>query len=308
MMSETSFDESIVNEPCAKAPLNPRWTFKLGLIAIIVFAVGVWGYLDASVIYPNRGEKYADWAKWQYLDQAKKADQEDFGIFLRDSSVSNPKEELERLSEPDRMNQNQQDAGNPSSTRALRASMQVARMRWLEALKVVGMLDAEHTTIESPQRTLDELTAKWSSTSAVPKPLSAFDLMVQWMIMVICLLVALIMVVHMLRVRAKRYAWDPESMKLTLPSGASITPEDLEEVDKRKWDKFIVFLKIKGVHSDLGGQEVSVDTYQHKRVEDWILAMEAKAFPSQQQSDPLNEGESSEADDGDSEASETDED
>lgn len=306
-MSEPSFDESIVNEPCAKAPLNPRWTFKLGVIAIIVFAVGVWGYLDASVIYPKRGEKYADWAKWQYLDQAKKADQEDFGIFLRDSSVTNPKEELERLSEPSRVSQNQQDAGNPSSSRALRASMQVARKRWLEALKVVGKLDPENTRFESPQRTLDELATKWSSSKGNPKPLSAFDLMVQWLIMGVCFIVALIMVVHMIRVRSRRYAWDPESMTLTLPGGESITPDDLEEIDKRKWDKFIVFLRIKGEHSELGGQEVSVDTYQHLRVEDWILAMEAKAFPSQQENDPLNEGESDSASDEDDEASDSDE-
>lgn len=296
MMSETSeptvFENA--NESCAKAPLNPRWTLKLGVIALIVFAVGVWGYLDASVIYPKRGEKYADWAKWQYLDQAKKADREDFGIFLRDSSVSNPREELKRLSEPDRVTQNQQDASNPNSSRALRASMQVARKRWLEALNVVGMLDEQHTLIDSPQSTLDALATKWGSSQSNPKPLSAFDLIVQWMIMGVCLIVALIMVVHMIRVRAKRYAWDSESMTLTLPGGERITPDDLEEVDKRKWDKFIVFLRIKGAHSELGGQEVRVDTYQHLRVEDWILAMEAKAFPSQEKGDSLNLGDADE--------------
>ncbi len=288
-MSEASFDESIVNEACAKAPLNPRWTLKLSIIAIIVFAVGVWGYLDATVIYPNRGEKFADWAKWQYLDQAKKADREDFGIFLRDSSVPNPSEELERLSSPERVSQNLQDAASPSSSRALRASMQIARKQWLDALKVIGELNEERTIIESPQSELDALNTKWGSSTANPKPLSAFDLMVQWLIMAVCFIVALIMAVHMLRVRSKRYAWDPASMTLTLPSGARVTPEDLEEVDKRKWDKFIVFLRIKGAHADLGGQEVSVDTYQHRFVEDWILAMEAKAFPSQQGEDAPSE-------------------
>ena len=286
-MSEPSFDESIVQEPCSKAPLNPRWTFKLGIIAIIVFAVGVWGYADATVVYPNRGRKFADWAKWQYLDQAKKADREDFGVFLRDSSVSDPKQELARLSATDRNAQNIQDAGNPSSSRNLRASMMLSRKQWLEALDVVGMLDAEHTNIDSPQREFDELSQKWSSAASNPKPLSNFDLIVQWMIMAVCFTVTFFMVLHMLRIRAKRYAWDPESMQLTLPSGATITPDDLEEVDKRKWDKFIVFLKIKGAHPDLGGQEVSVDTYQHQRVEDWILAMEEKAFPSQQE--PANQ-------------------
>ena len=291
-MSEPSIDETIVNEPCARAPLNPRWIFKLGVIALIVFAVGVWGYVDATVVYPNRGNKFADWAKWQYLDQAKKADREDFGIFLRDVSVTNPGEELARLSEDEQNSRNSQDANNPSSSRTLRASMQLARKQWLEGLKVIGDLDPENTQIESPQRTLDDLNQKWSAAAA-PKPLSGLDLLTQWLIMGVCWTVALFMLVHMIRVRGRRYAWDPESMAMTLPSGAKITPDDLDEVDKRKWDKFIVFLRIKGAHADLGGQEVSVDTYQHLRVEDWILAMEAKAFPSQEEANASDEGEPS---------------
>ena len=122
-----------------------------------------------------------------------------------------------------------------------------------------------------------------------PKPLSNFDLMSQWLIMGVCYIVTLIMLVHMMRVAGIKYAWDPESMTLTIPGGQKITPDDLEEVDKRKWDKFIVFLKIKAAHADLGGQEVKVDTYQHARVEDWVLAMEAKAFPSQEGEDAPEE-------------------
>ena len=287
-MSEPAAYEP-VNEPCARAPLNPRWIFKLGVIALIIFAVGVWGYLDATVVYPKRGEKFADWAKWQYLDQAKKADREDFGVFLREVSVTSPREELDRLSDEQQNSRNAQDAQNPSSSRSLRASMQLARQQWLEALAVIGKLDAEHTTIDAPQRTLDELNSKWGSSTGNPKPLSGLDLLTQWLIMGVCFTVTLIMVVHMLRVRAKRYAWDPESMTLTLPSGAKITPDDLAEVDKRKWDKFIVFLNIKDAHPDLGGQEIGVDTYQHRFVEDWILAMEAKAFPSQEDADAPHE-------------------
>lgn len=288
-MADHPYDEAIANEPCAKAPLNPRWTFKLTVIMLVVFAVGLWGYWDATSVYPARGERYAQWAKWQYLDQAKKADSEDFGIFIRESSVASPVEELERLRSPETESRNLQDANNPSSTRNLRATMQVARRAWLEALSVVGMLDPEHTTIEAPQRELDELAAEWTSASSIPKPLHAFDLIVQWMIMGVCLTIALLMLLHMLRVRSRRYAWDPQTMALTLPSGASITPDDLDEVDKRKWDKFIVFLKVKGAHPQLGGQEVAVDTYQRLRVEDWILAMEERAFPSQEEPEPLNE-------------------
>jgi hypothetical protein len=281
-MSDTTSYEPVA---CSKAPLNPRWRLKLGVIALVVFLVGCWGLWDATSVYPNRGKKFAEWAQWQYLLQAKKADSEDFGIFLNESSISDPQQEYDYLSAPDRQSQNRADAANPSSPRTLRASRQAALYQWLEALKVVGMLDAEHTTIESPQSKLDELQAKWSKIATQPKPLSAFDLMTQWLIMGVCYLITLWMIVHMMRVASKRYAWDPETMTLTLPGGASITPEDLEEVDKRKWDKFIVFLKIKDSHPQLGGQEVKIDTYQHQLVEDWVLAMEEKAFPSQEGDD-----------------------
>ncbi len=284
-MSETTATEPNVQ----KAPLNPRWRLKLGVIAFIVFLVGCWGLWDATSVYPNRGKKFADWAKWQYLEESKKADDEDFGIFLRETSVTDPEAELERLSATERMTQNRQDAANPNSSRSKRASMQNARLQWLEALEIVGMLDAEHTVIESPQGELDTLREKWSATSTNPKPLSGFDLMSQWLIMGVCYFVTLIMVIHMMRVASQRYTFEHSTKALTLPDGSSIIPDDLEEVDKRKWDKFIVFLKIKDAHPKLGGQEVKIDTYQRLLIEDWVLLMEEQAFPSQEGDDAPNE-------------------
>ena len=286
-----------------KAPLNPRWRFKLGIIAFIVFLVGCWGLWDATSVYPNRGKKYAEWAELQYLDQAKNANDEDFGVFLRESSVTDPVAELERLGSTERLTQNRQDMANPSSSRTKRAAMQLARYEWLEALKVVGMLKPEHTTIESPQRRLDELREKWSSISNNPKPLSSFDLMTQWLIMGVCYTVTLIMVVHMMRIAGQKYTWDPDAKRLTLPDGASITPDDLEEVDKRKWDKFIVFLKIKDSHDRLGGQEVRIDTYQRNLIEDWVLEMEQEAFPSQEGDDAPTETQAEASSDTDAESS-----
>jgi len=284
-MTDHPFDTEIASTSCAKSPLNPRWIFKLAIITLIVSVVGLWGFMDASKWYPDRGARYAQWAQWQYLEQAKRANSEDFGIFIRESSITNPAEELTRLGDDETKARNMQDAANSSSTRNLRASMLIARLNWLEALNVIGQLDEEHTLIESPQRELDALRAEWKSSESIPKPLHAFDLIVQWLIMAVCWTVALYMLIHMIRVRGKKYAWDADSMTLTIPGGAKITPDDLEEVDKRKWDKFIVFLKIKGSHDTLGGKEISVDTYQHSFVEDWILAMEEKAFGSQEDGD-----------------------
>lgn len=297
-MADHTFDKDIVLTDCAKAPLNPRWIIKLVVITLVVFVFGGLGLWDASTVYPARGERHASWAQWQYLAQAKKANDEDFGVFVRESSITNPAEELDRLSEPETKNRNAQDSLNASSSRNLRASMLNTRLAWLEALKVLGQLDEEHTIIDSPQRELDELKAKWQSSSSVPKPLHAFDLVVQWMIMVLCWSIALYMMVHMIRVRSKKYAWVSESMSLTFPNGKTITPSDLEEVDKRKWDKFIVFLKIKSSHESLGGKEISVDTYQHTCVEDWILAMEEKAFGSQEDQDAETESKDDDTSDG----------
>mgnify|MGYP003662978048 CR=1 FL=1 len=276
-MADQSIDREAVATDCPKAPLNKRWTVKLSVIMIIVFGVGIYGYYDAAIAYPARGVRYAEWAKWQYLEQAKLANAEEPGVFRYQSSVTNPGEELTRLRDP-----------SSQSSRPLRASMMASRLVWLEALQVVGHLTEEHTVFESPQEELSQLEADWQ-TSSVPKPLHAFDLIVQWLIMGVCWAIALVMAIHMLRVRAKKYSWVADSMTLTIPGGQSITPEDLEEVDKRKWDKFIVFLKIKSDHATLAGQEIAVDTYQHQFVEDWILAMEEKAFGSQEDQDEQHE-------------------
>lgn len=284
-MADHTFDKEIAATDCAKAPINGRWVLKLTVILFVVFAVGAWGFWDASSVYPKRGERFASWAQWQYLEQAHKANSEDFGIFIRESSISNPAEEFARLSETETKSRNIQDSNNSSSSRNLRASMFETRRAWLESLKVIGHLDAEHTTIASPQSEFDSLKGYWLTAGSVPKPLHTLDLIVQWMIMAICWSVALYMFLHMLKVRSKKYAWVADSMTLTIPGGASITPVDLEEVDLRKWDKFIVFLKIKGAHDTLGGKEISVDTYQHSFVEDWILAMKEEAFGSEEDSD-----------------------
>lgn len=68
-------------------------------------------------------------------------------------------------------------------------------------------------------------------------------------------------------------------MTLTLPGGESITPDDVAEFDKRKWDKFLFFFKIKPDHATLGGREIKLDLYQYVPLEDWAVAMHRHARP-----------------------------
>jgi hypothetical protein len=109
----------------------------------------------------------------------------------------------------------------------------------------------------------------------------------QWLMMIVGYAVGLYILYLFVRVAAAKYRWDPAAKALTLPGGATITPADLEEVDKRKWDKFIVFLRIKPDAAAIPGRTVRVDTYRHGRVEEWILEMETEAFgPQQPEAEP----------------------
>ncbi|MDF1869587.1 MAG: hypothetical protein P1U30_04275 [Phycisphaerales bacterium] len=267
-----------VSQSCAKAPLNPKWSIKLGIITFFVIGFGALGLYDATVKYPARGERFADWAKWQYLDAAKNASSEQFGLFERETSVTDPESELARLKESEERRRNATDAQNQSSNRRLRATMYNTRLEWLQALQTVSQLTPEYTTIENPGETLTSLQAKWTSADSIPKPLKSYDIPSQWGILVICWGVGAWMLLNIFKVITQKFSWDAETMTFTVPGGIEITPAHLEEVDKRKWDKFIVFLKLNSTHPSHAGKEIKVDTYQHALVEDWILAMEKKAM------------------------------
>ncbi|MBL4809253.1 MAG: hypothetical protein JKY43_04240 [Phycisphaerales bacterium] len=271
-----------VFQDCAKAPLNRKWSIKLFIITFFVIGFGGLGLYDAVVKYPARGERFADWAKWQYLDAAKNAGTEDFGVFERNSSVPDPVAEYTKLSDPEIMRRNASDAQNQASTRQLRATMYNTRYQWLNGLKIVGQLTPEHTIIENPSEALAQSRALWTSASSIPKPLKSYDIPSQWLIMILCWGIGFWMLVNIIKVIGQKFSWDAKSMTLTVPGPIEITPENIDEVDKRKWDKFIVFIKLNATHSSHGGKEIKVDTYQHALVEDWILAMEAKALGSQE--------------------------
>jgi len=260
-----------------RAPLGKRWVFKMLVFIVVLGAVGAWGFYDATVVYPARGERYASWGEWQYLVAAQQADTESFGVFLNESSVPDPVQELDRLNKPETRDRNVADANSEQSGRRLRAQMALARVRWLEGLKVIGQLKPERTKIDSPRQRLTELQQAWASGNQ-PKPLSWYDLPSQWVFFFGGMGGAVLLLIHVLRVAMKKYVWHPHDKRLVLPGGHELTPETLGEVDKRKWDKFIVYLRGKEGHPTLGTREVRVDTYQHALVEDWILEMEKAAF------------------------------
>ncbi|MEQ8769192.1 MAG: hypothetical protein RIB60_01640 [Phycisphaerales bacterium] len=268
-----------------KATLGRRWLIKMVVFIVLLLGLGVWGYVDATIVYPNRGRQFASWAKYQYLLAAKTAnDNGVFGAFARNAvTINDPEAEFERLSEPETRQRYLTDASGEGRS-ALAASVDLTRHQWLKGLDRIGELTPEKTAIESPATELTDLTNTWSATQA-PKELSFYDIPVQWIFTVVGFGGGAWLLIHVLRVASRKYTWDESTMTLTLPGGHAVTPDDLEEVDKSRWDKFIVALVIKSGHGTLGGRTVRIDTYQHADVEPWVLAMEEKAFPDQQESD-----------------------
>lgn len=267
-----------------KAPLNGRWLLKMSIFTIVMIAVGGWGLYDAAIAYPDRGERVASWAQWQYLQAVKEADdREDFGVMVRDASVPDPKAEYASITDPEVSARLNRDASDRSGPRYYRANMRLARKFWLDQLKKIGQMKPDRTTMENPAQELNTLRAEWA-TAAQPKPLSSFDLKTQWLIMGVSWAVAAYLIALFVRVGTTRFRWHEAEGRLDLPGGHSITASDLTEVDKRKWDKFIVFLKINDSHKSLGGREIRLDTYRHSKLEDWVLTMEATAFGTEEDS------------------------
>jgi hypothetical protein len=251
---------------------NPAWRNKLVIIGVVVFFFGLWGLYDALVVYPNRGKVAAEYFKWQYLQQVAGS-----GSVLS-ASEKDPVGKLAQLRAVE---------GGPRTERDR------SLLAWLDALSMVNMLSPEHTTLKDPSKELDELT-KYFTTAAgqakeAPKPLSKLDIPVQWLICALGVGIGTWMFITVARISARKYRWDPAELRLTLPDGNSLVPADIEDFDKRKWDKFMIYLKVRPGHTTLAGREVTMDLYPHVPLEDWVLQMEKAAFPERAAEAPTAE-------------------
>jgi hypothetical protein len=259
-----------------RTTINRKWTIKMVVIGIVLIGFGIWGLLDAAWIYPRRGYVASSWLEFQYLD-----------LFSREkppldgrAGVADPAAEFERL----------------TRTKAERGSLDpvdAALLEWLDQLQVVGKLDGPLATaiprsdfrgeeVTDARSRLELLTKQWNEggeKKQTPSKLSFWDIPVQWLIMVAGLALGVYMFLLILRVRSKSYAWEPDAMQLTLPGGATLVPGDLEDVDKRRWHKFFVTLKVKMGHPQLGGRGVELDLLRYEPLEAWVLEMEKAAFP-----------------------------
>ncbi|KAA0214918.1 MAG: hypothetical protein DYG94_10730 [Leptolyngbya sp. PLA3] len=248
--------------------IGMRWARRMVIFAVLLLGLGAWASWDAFVVYPRRGQAFAEWAEWQYLLMLKDESRTDPGIMTRNAPVTDPQAELQRLRKDESARQ------RPSVA---------ARYEWLYALSLVGKLAPENTNYAgvAPRQREEQLAQAWASRDK-PAALRGYDIPSQYLMMIVGYGVGAYILFLLARVAITKYRWNPATRALTLPGGATITPADLAEVDKRKWDKFIVFLKIRPGVPSIGDTSVRVDTFRHGKVEEWILEMEREAFGPQE--------------------------
>lgn len=253
--------------------VGSKWIRKIGFFLVLLLGLGAWATWDAFYVYPMRGRAFAEWAELQYLTLVKEEARGGRGSLELDAPVQDPVAEYHRLQQDD-------------AARSTKPSM-TARYEWLKSLALIGELKPEMTNFKA----YDGATKREAQLASAlagrdqPAPLHGYDIPSQYVLMFIGYGLGLYLVFLIVRVSMTKYRWDPATRTLTLPNGHAITPADLEEVDKRKWDKFIVFLRIKPGVAGVGGSTIRVDTYRHACVEDWILEMEREAFGDDSSSD-----------------------
>ncbi|MCX5690581.1 MAG: hypothetical protein NTV94_12505 [Planctomycetota bacterium] len=264
--------------------IHRKWTFKLVIIiAVSAFMAGFF-LVDGLVRYPARGAEAAEYLEFQYLQAYDK----ERGGISGFTGIDDPQARLAQLAEKLR------ETGKLDT-------VDESQKVWLENLKLISQLNPQATAIprtnfkdnqqiDSGSKRLESLTKTWTTGEGnnrkSPTPLSAFDIPSQWVGMAVSAVIALWVAVVFLSGRSKVYRWDPATLTLTLPTGASFRPGDIAEVDKRKWDKLYVAFKISPSHATLGGKTLEFDLLRYEPLEAWILAMEAAQFPPVKDEEP----------------------
>lgn len=256
--------------------ISSKWVVKMSVFMLALLVFGAWGLYDATVVYRRRGMQAAQIAEYRFLDALK--DKNKDRLTNETASLADPAAEIRRLQDADRQ-------GNITP-------VDRAELDWLLQLKYVGELSPDNTRLPrkdyfaqgvSKGGEIPDAMNRWQALKGAPSAsaLSAFDIPVQWLICVVGLGWGLYLAALMLSVRGRTYRWTPEEMRLHLPGGESFVPADIDEIDKRKWHKFFVAIKIRPAHPTLAGKSIELDLLRYVPLEEWVLQMERAAFPEE---------------------------
>ncbi len=253
------------------AKVHKPWLLKIAAVMVVMLGFAIWGYIDATRIYPERGYQASKFLEWQYLQKLSETGE------LAKAGVDDPAATIAQLK------QRAKDGISLSPGES-------TRLAWLSALKTTGLLKPEFTKIprENPREkvadpsdrmaTLQQQFTQSSGKFEAPKPLSDFDIPVQWLFVGLGFPIGFYLLWLIIRVLGQKHTYNPATQTLTLADGTSLTPAQLEDIDKRKWHKYMVAL-IPAAGHPRAGQSIEIDLLRHRELEEWILAMEATRFP-----------------------------
>lgn len=298
--------EPVSSSAATSTRLSGNWVVKQVVFLSVLLIFGVWGLADALYFYPRRGLEDASSKLTQYLAAASNLGR----LIPSEVAVADPAAAYAELSpRAEELRKAASSAADGQETR--RAKFDYQKFLWLEALARTWRLGVEPQVVISPgqlpkefvdagsrtvkfdpvrgiglatnaesstameippQRLLGELTQKWNTRDQV-KPLSGYDMPLQWVFVVVGFGGGGWMLLTMFRASSQKFTWDAASQTLTLPGGTRISPADVKEFDKRRWHKFFVTVHLKN------GQAHTLDLLRYVPLEEWVLAMERTAFP-----------------------------
>lgn len=260
--------------------LSRRWLMKIAIFLAASSGLGLWGLYDATIAYPVRGQAYAQYMEYQYLKELDRARMLELLVL----PVHDPDETLSELKKQKDVLERTRAIAEASgdSFKKAQADAGLNMLQWLQSLKLIGELSLERCNIDNPRRRLSVLAARWQARDQ-PKPLSGFDIPMQWGFVIVGFGLAGYLLLLVAMVGSKKYRYDSDAKRLTFPGGASITPGDIEDINKRKWDKFIVQIKS-------GGRWRKLDLLRYDPLEEWFLEMEKEtSFYEPPEDDPADD-------------------
>lgn len=258
--------------------IRPMWLGKVLVGLIVCFGFAVWSAYDAIWLYPSKQRDYIEHTELQYLGALRAEGSRAFTA--SNASVPDPAETRRAL-------RDMRSEGRSPST------VESARLEWLNAIAILHSLDAlasenqeagpvDPTSGAPNKRTLtlyNNPEARWRELDTARQAvgnvsgLAAYDIPLQYLFLVVSSGLSIWLVILLVQVVPKKYRFDPETLTLTTPEGTKIVPDQIIDVDRRKWEKFLLFIRLQGE-----SEERRFDLYRYIPLEDWLLAME-KASP-----------------------------
>jgi len=249
-----------------KTTTGRAWLIKFLIFLIAASGLGAWFLYDGLVAYPNNAREHARYTLLTYLEALERENR----LRPSNATVENPAQTYEQLS-----------STQPSAL----SETERQRLAWLESLTLFAELEDLQgttpnpelepgdpgfliaTTFTTPTQTLETLRTYFQARPT-PTALAAYDIPVQLILGFICTAAALFVLVRLTKTKLTTYTYHPEQHRLTGP-GLDITPDDIQLVDKRKWDKFLVFINFNDDRP-----EHKLDLYRFHPLEDWVLELE----------------------------------